>query len=534
MIVNLGLSVSLRWILMGSVLTTSIWFTFLAMYRTKRFFQPRHRNLYEYDSFSTIPKTSLERMHEYLQYTDFEDYLLLANIYTSEASVKKTEFKVGDEIKVDIVLYNGRGERATVGGDMLRIWLRERSLRASVAGYVIDHGNGSYTGIVKAMWTGCPELMFAIGNTKEHIGIFMNIVQKYGVIEFLQAGFRKNNVTVYKLCSVIPNIPDVKEYCNFTAQNFNMSFFCSKAKDFTCEDWIFYSRSGYRPCKREHESFFRYLKKRVTVLNVLKTNKTGSVRSPEISCRDVSSVVTWHTTNPTGYFLHGRWQSSICKSSLTRYYNTYLECLKDRLVLMTGDSTTRNWFVPLAGLLRLKVMNGEHEIKDKAWQKFAEAVNSSLGVHLYWTPHEIPFYSHEQHKDNLRSIASRIDELPSNASAIVILHWFGHLTRTTPQQYREHVRSAKEGVLRLLKRSPRSAIFIKGPHSFTHSFFVEPFDYLSRVYRQILYEELMDLQHRVYLIDQWDATVGNENLDIHPTFPSFNEMMLNFVFSFIC
>ncbi|XP_069128395.1 NXPE family member 3-like [Argopecten irradians] len=491
----------------------------------------------KYGSNLTIPNRALERINDFLQYTDFDNYPSLVNISTSLVSVRRTKFRVGDEIIVDIVLYNGRGERATVGGDMLRVWLRETTLKASVAGYVIDHGNGSYTGFVKAIWAGNPELMFSIGNIKEHIGIYVNVVKRYGVLEFQRAVFKRHNVNETTSCSVVPNIPDVQKYCNFTSKNFNLPYFCGKPESLNCEDWFIYEGSGIYACNQKHESFFRNyrnLKKTVAVLNILE--RVDSTQHLQDSCRDVSSRITWHTTNPTGYFYNGLWQSSICKSRIQWEYKHYRKCLRNRPVLLTGDSTTRNWFTPLAQLLRLKIMIEQSQIHNlrRKWHTFSKAVNANSGISLYWSPHEFPFYSNEQQTEYMRSVASRIDELPSNKSSIVILHWFAHLTRTTPKRYRDHIRSSKKAVLRLLERSPNSDIFIKGPHSFTYEKFLEPFDYVSGVYKQILYEEFRDSHDKVYFIDQWDATVGNENENVHPTFPFFNEMMLNFLFSFIC
>ncbi|XP_033733154.1 NXPE family member 3-like [Pecten maximus] len=491
---------------------------------------------YEIDVRRTLPKHASDQIDRYMKLTDFKDYLSLVNISTSVVTIRNnnSDVRIGEDVIVDIDLYDGRDERSTRGGDMLRVWLREPSRHASVSGYVIDHDNGSYTGVVKPMWAGNPELMFSIGNTKEHIGIFMNIVHKYGVIQFLRAGFIKGKLTESTLCSVIPNIPNVTDYCNFTAQNFNMSFFCGKPKQMNCGDWAVYERSSKIPRNAKHASLFadyKYFSKKVGTLKVLVG--PGNTGESDIPCHDVSSNLTWYTTNPTGYFYNGEWRSLICKPSISWKYDSYAKCLKNRPVLMTGDSTTRNWFSPLAALLKLRIFVGRHEIKDKAWQKFAEAENKNKSLWMYWTPHEIPFYSYEQNKNNFRSVASRIDDLPGNKSAIIILHWFGHLTRTTPKQYRDHVTSAKHAVVRLLKRSPHSSILIKGPHSFTYHEFQEPFDYISRIYRQILFEEFKDLQDKVYFIDQWDATVGNENLDIHPK-PSFDKIMANFVFSFIC
>ncbi|OWF55669.1 NXPE family member 3-like [Mizuhopecten yessoensis] len=528
-----------RRMMIWCVLTTIICFFFTTMDTTKWFdnSQLRGQIIYEFASWRTIPMNALEKMNEYLKLTDFKDFISLANITTSVINTRKdiSYVRVGDEIRVDIVLYNGRGERFTVGGDMLRVWLREHSLRASVSGHVIDHDNGSYTGIVKVLWVGNPELMISIANTKEHIGIYLNNVHTYGLITFLKAGFERNKLTESTLCSVVPNIPDVKEYCNFTAQNFNMSFFCGKPINLSCSDWSVYERTDIHSCYKKHQSLFlqhKNFKKRVSTLNVY--SGFNFIKGSHVSCHDLNSTVTWQTNNPTGYFYKGQWRSLVCRPSLRWRYESYLKCLKNRPVLMTGDSTTRNWFSPLAKLLNLHILVGNREIKDKAWQKFSEAVDNDTAISMYWTPHEIPFYSHEQNKNNFRSVASRIDELPGNKSAIVVLHWYGHLTRTTPEQYREHVQSAKKAVVRLLRRSPHSSIFIKGPHSYTYGIFLEPFDYLSRIFEQILYEEFKDLQHKVYYIDQWDATVGNENVHIHPTFPSFYQIMINFVFSFIC
>ncbi|XP_033732951.1 NXPE family member 3-like [Pecten maximus] len=541
-------SVCFRGILIPSALLTVIGIAFLCSMDTQIWFKQanlpmfRQENLQQQkkecrtDVCRTLPKHALEQIDRYMMFTDFTDFLSLVNISTSVVTIRndKSDVRIGDDVIVDIDLYNGRGERATRGGDMLRVWLREPTRHASVSGYVIDHDNGSYTGVVKAMWAGNPELMFSIANTKEHIGIFMNIVQKYGLIRFLRAGFIKGKLTESTLCSVIPNIPNVTEYCNFTSQNFNMSFFCGKPKQMNCGDWTVYERASRYSCNTKHTSFFRnykYFSKSLGMLTV--STGSGTTGESDILCRDVSSTITWQTTNPTGFFYDGKWRSLICKPALSWTYDSYAKCLKNRPVLMTGDSTTRNWYVPLAALLKLRIFVGRHEIKDKAWHKFAEAENKGKSLSMYWSPHEIPFYSWEQNKNNFRSVASRIDDLPGNKSAIIILHWYGHLTRTTPKQYRDHVTSAKHAVVRHLKRSPHSNIFIKGPHSFTYNYFLEPFDYISRVYRQILYEEFKDLQDKVYFIDQWDATVGMENLDIHPK-ASLNPIMANFVFSFIC
>ncbi|XP_060063209.1 NXPE family member 3-like [Ylistrum balloti] len=487
-----------------------------------------------------IPKVNMSvytlyGINTYMEFKDYKDFHSLVNISNSVITVRSSNVSIGDDIIVDIVLYNGRGERSKMGGDILRVWLREPSVKASVSGHVTDHGDGSYTGVVKAMWAGKPEVMFSIANTKEHVGIFMNIVHKYGLIMFLKAGFRKGNRTETTLCSVLPNIPHVIEYCNFTAQIYNMSFFCGKPFTMSCEDWIVYERALQYPCSEKHQLLFskyKYFKKRVSRVTVL--SNSGARQEPMVSCSDIKSEVTWQISTPAGYFYNGKWRSLLCKTLMPWKRESYAKCLKDRPLLMTGDSTIRNWFQRIAELLKLTILVGKKEVTDKAWQKFSEAGNRTESLELYWAPHGIPFFSYEQNKKNLRSAASRIDDLPGNKSVILVLHWFSHVARTNPQNYRELLRSAKQAIIRLLKRSPNSRVLIKGPHAFTYFMFLGPIDYLGMLYKQILYEEFKDLQRKVYYIDQWDATIGNENINNHPEYPSYNPMMINLLFSFIC
>jgi len=56
----------------------------------------------------------------YVYDPEVTDILELANASMSRAWIEgKREVKVGDEVRVMIELYNGRGERRTIGGDLV-------------------------------------------------------------------------------------------------------------------------------------------------------------------------------------------------------------------------------------------------------------------------------------------------------------------------------------------------------------------------------------------------------------------------------
>ena len=153
------------------------------------------------------------------------------------------QFRVGDVIKVHIQLRNGRNEPMTSGGDMLRIWMSDKTSRSNFCGYVIDHGNGSYTGVLRALFPGQPVIKVSIAQTKEHIGIYLDYVKKEGIWYFMSAYFGKGKTTDETYCSTIPKFTWVRETCNFTDVNFGMSWYCGRPRNanLTCGDWLAYS-----------------------------------------------------------------------------------------------------------------------------------------------------------------------------------------------------------------------------------------------------------------------------------------------------
>lgn len=175
---------------------------------------------------------------------------------------KKDFYSVGDQIKVDIVLFDSHLRRINDDRDTLRIWMIDRILNASVGGYVESYGNGTYLGVVEALWVGNPEIKVAIGCNKEHVGIFLNYVKVHGTFHFVKGIFQKENVkgTATTQCTSIPNSPLYQgaEVCNYTEDNSNLPFYCAKPKNYDCKNWEIFRNQGEEPFLDKATSrFFR-------------------------------------------------------------------------------------------------------------------------------------------------------------------------------------------------------------------------------------------------------------------------------------
>lgn len=199
----------------------------------------------------SISKNVLSILSSYYQLKEIVNLNQTASNLTSswKQQENRSNYTLGESIKVSIVLFDGLWRPLISGGDFLRIWAVNPSLNANVAGYIIDNRNGSYTGVIKALWYGKMEIRLSLATTKEHVGVFLNKVSQYGLSVPFWASFSrtindKEEVECTR-CSTIPDIRGSQQICNFTRTNFNMSWYCGKPTHqyLNCEHWKYYDKN---------------------------------------------------------------------------------------------------------------------------------------------------------------------------------------------------------------------------------------------------------------------------------------------------
>ncbi|OWF35180.1 NXPE family member 4 [Mizuhopecten yessoensis] len=496
-------------------------------------------------SLDTLKRVDiLQKVPEYMEITTLGNLKTVANAKNSYIEIrnKKTQYHIGDTIEIYVQLRDSRNEAITKGGDVLRIWMTEKSLNASTGGYVIDFNNGSFLGIVKALWVGSPKITIAIGCTKEHIGLYLNFLEKYGTYFFVIGIFEKENHpgNAETQCTSIPNSQlFTGKVCNFTAENYNMSFYCEKPKGYECKDWTKFRYFNEQPSVDKATSVFFstnvYTKiKEVTVKIGEDFLRRRKVLSPVKTCSDFQASETWNRSVPVGYMYDNKWISLQCSIDFPRTTQAYTRCLTKIPLIYIGDSTTRIFFVNMMNFLSLKLDTPEvKDMKEKSWQRPVRASSQDGEITIEWMPHEHPFAS-SGFRRNLRSVSARLSEIGSNRDVIILIHWYLHPARyLSPELYRHHVKNAVVAIKSLLQRSPNAKILIKGPHSHTYARTLVPYDFVAKSMEQVIYEEFKDIHNSVYYVDYWDITLGTENVNAHP--PDYvNNIMIHNFLSFVC
>ncbi|VDH94312.1 Hypothetical predicted protein [Mytilus galloprovincialis] len=190
---------------------------------------------------STFTATDFKYYKRYLKYKSLDFGKSLVYLPKSTVEIiynKSATFTTGDIITLRIILHNKNGDVLTDGGDFINIWMSEKGKGASSAGYVVDHGNGTYIGVIKALWRGSPHIKIAMSFQKESIGLFVNYLYKYGMLRTLKGVFKNaRGETAKGICGI--HTLTKHGICDFTSMNYGMRWFCSlpDKPGFTCSDW---------------------------------------------------------------------------------------------------------------------------------------------------------------------------------------------------------------------------------------------------------------------------------------------------------
>lgn len=80
-----------------------------------------------------------------------------------------------------IHLYNERGKPKTTGGDIVNVLIQNTKLKAYSPGRVRDNGDGTYTGVVDALWHGSAEIITYIHYSREAVTATRRLRKEFSI-----------------------------------------------------------------------------------------------------------------------------------------------------------------------------------------------------------------------------------------------------------------------------------------------------------------------------------------------------------------
>jgi hypothetical protein len=193
---------------------------------------------------------------EALSFPPVTDHLLAANISLSKVYLadSTSSYTIGDTIRVNIQLFSGYNKIRTIGGDHIRVWMREESKKASGCGSVVDHDNGTYTASLFALWAGEPEVVVSLVYPREVIRYLYFAQRENPSRPGLISRFASGKYSEATTCQLFPFLDALQSgVCNLTGENQGMSFYCLKPRktNLLCHDWAAVMENQTYPKQRK-------------------------------------------------------------------------------------------------------------------------------------------------------------------------------------------------------------------------------------------------------------------------------------------
>jgi len=456
-------------------------------------------------------------------------------------------------IFVHIQTFDQLNRSKTVGGDLLHVIVTSDHVGERVAGHVIDHRDGRYTGVVRFLWTDQVKIQVQIGSALENVCLRLLATDKFGNLAFSQVrawGIRGHYIGHDEVKEFTPCGPNIDIYgynntCNYTQTNDNIPWYCGKPRDvrLLCSDIKAYKCGPF-----DVSAASQFEKVILPTVETLKNNvsfkhnwdkpyKHSSKTSFE-KCSKRSSVYSWRegVDQPSGYWYNSTWNFFNCSSGIRHDPATYRQCLKGKTFYFFGDSTVQQYVV----FLFEKVMNftSKNYVDFKGYHGdyHFRRVFSGQGINVVYFKHAMLFHNPHLPTKGITSIPTEmtilaLSDIPDK-DLIVFVSYHAHFQEYPISVFVDRISKLVRAVKRLLSVKPRTKVFFKGPH-FIHDDMRWFDNRISLLYRDIVRDAFSDLASDVIYLDTWWVTVTHSNTDLHPQGDTFMSLIQQFM-TYLC
>ncbi|XP_067669919.1 NXPE family member 3-like [Haliotis asinina] len=454
---------------------------------------------------------------------------------------KSHVYGLNETVNIRIVLKDRKSKPKTRGGDMLVVWMKDRRRKASSAGYVIDHDNGTYTGVLRTMWTGQAVIYVAILSSRERMTFIYKTFRTGFFGKHVYCLFDAQNITETTEGYLDERFLKKETLCNLTAENWGVPFYCTKPEKhgFECHHWSRVNTVHFKPVPTEADtSWYRscaFEKLQDWIHIRVSSVKAAAVFSIS-PCGKKRFRDSWVTPSPIGFFCNSTWRQRKCFNILST--NDYHQCLTNRSLRVFGDSTVRQFFTVLYKTLNLKMRTGPWFLGQKLTSHkryyYMEAYEERHNYTVAWIPHGLPMSYFNANRTAIRPVFVRLDEIPSGSSDIILINLYAHFNLFPVHIFRDQLKRTRISIQKLLTRSPNIKLAIKGPHNYIHPISNHTLGGLwGPIYESIIKQEFVALYDRVFYLDVWDMTIAVENANVHPD-EHVVSMMIHTFLGYLC
>ncbi|KAK6167826.1 hypothetical protein SNE40_021764 [Patella caerulea] len=255
-------------------------------------------------------------------------------------------------------------------------------------------------------------------------------------------------------------------------------------------------------------------------------------------CHRLPKFKTWDLSLPTGYASKKQYFPMYCRINQTN--QDLFNCLKNTTLILSGDSTTKNWFTELIPFTQCNLTSGNLGTDPRTkWSIVAECVNRSTNFKMQWKAHNMPISTLNMERSSTdnrlraKSIGQMLDEIPTEGKHIFVIHINAHLSRNHYYIMRKILRRIATALRRTIGRNKELFVAIKGPSMFIRRWKPAMNDFNCPFFEKIMMEEFYEFRERVVYLNMWDMNMAYGEKDLHPKDPMLWNM-LRLLFGYAC
>ncbi|XP_062405847.1 NXPE family member 3-like isoform X2 [Sardina pilchardus] len=422
--------------------------------------------------------------------------------------------RVGDYVTVEVFTRDAKGRRKNYGGDFFQAKLYNTELKASTFGQVTDHRNGMYTIQLALLWPGTATVSVRLIHSSEAVHVLARQRDQDPDKVYFLGHFRGRGLeeTVHCNAEKSPRlIGDGSNCCcTFSDPLTEETWICRKPNKLPCSAWTEHSFGGYQARLSGLES--RLLNRSSTDITLPECNIVLHVQQQTLKTSHKGKCLPGlDTPVPAGFFLQDKWMSLVCETQSFPSVEQISACVKDKYIIMMGDSTLRQWFEYL--LQTVPTLEKLNLFTSQKSGPFV-AVDMASNIVLKWQAHGLPLRSHKTPRADLHYIANELERLPGGEHTVVVFTIWAHFTTHPLSTYIRRLSSIRRAVVSLLRRSfGRTLVVIKSANTGYKDVYGS--DWLSWQLDRVLRAMFRNLP--VVILDVWQMTSCHYAPDhIHP------------------
>ncbi|XP_069802767.1 NXPE family member 1-like [Dendropsophus ebraccatus] len=447
--------------------------------------------------------------------TNITDPLKTSSAKHSKVFLKypKDSYCVGDQIKLEVTMYDYLSQRKTYGGDYLRARMSTTDLGAASSGKIEDFRNGTYHVHFLLFWEGRINVTVFMMHPSEGTSALWTYRNNWHGYVDHQGMFEAPNQKHETECGF--DLDQSKKLCDYKDKRDEEYFYCKKPDNYSC-DSLTHVKSLWRHDKSlftsSEKSFFNRSHVRTEIpkdfghIHVSRCN--NSISSLIKPCKLGTKL-----EYPSGYVMEDVWYPKGCSTLTYGALNNLKKCLKRKFIYLFGDSTLRQWlFYFQKHLKTLKPFT----LYEDNWSRQLLLLDVKNNLKISWKRHTFPFISssYQSWKEE-RTIAREIDLIRGDERTVIVLNIGVHFRSYPIYYFIKRLYNIRRAIERLFLRSPDTKVIIKTENT---SPMLTNFETMSDFHASIHYfiMEIVFKNLNAGFVNGWDMTNAFDTNLIHP------------------